>query len=547
MAKYIIVGGVAGGMSTAARLRRLDEKAEIVVFEKGPYVSYANCGLPYYISGVINDSNELTLRTPESLKNRFNIDARVNSEVTAIDRSLKNVSVKDGSKTYHESYDKLVLSPGAAPVIPALPGINSPRVFTLRTIPDTFAIKNFIESNNIKNAVVIGGGYIGLEMAENLRHISMDVTVIEALPHVLNVFDDEMACIIENDMAQKGIRLVTGRSVESFRDTEGTVETAISGGEVISSGIVILSIGVKPDIKLAKESGIECARGIIVNDFLQTSDSDIYAVGDAIEVLNPVLGKKMVIPLAGPANKQGRMAADNIAGGNREKYHGTFGSSVLKFFDLTAAICGPSSKALRAENIPFESAIVHTGNHADYYPGASTISLKLLFAPDTGRILGAQAVGADMAEKKIDIISAFMQKQGTIHDLTEFEQCYAPPFSSAKDTVNMAGFVAENIITGKIKPVVWESILKNRGDYFLLDVRSKEEFSCGAASGAVNIPVDDLRQNLPSLDKNRKIAVYCGVGVRSYIAVRILTQNGFNDVYNISGGFHTYFNMLKQG
>ena len=540
MSRYLIVGGVAGGMSAAARLRRLDEKAEIIVFEKGPYVSYANCGLPYYISGVIEDKNALTLQTPESFNKRFAVDVRVNSEVISIDRAAKKLKVRAGAKEYEESYDKLVLSPGAEPVKPPIPGIDGNRIFTLRTIPDTFKIKEFMEKEKPASAVVIGAGYIGLEMAENLHMAGVKVTVIEAMPQVLNVFDADMASLAASHLKKKGVELMLGTSVKSFKEEKGKVIMELPDGAAVSADFAVLSIGVRADIRLAKEAGLECGKGISINEYLQTSDPDIYAVGDAVEVLNPVLNTEMVMPLAGPANKQGRMGADNIVEGNKRKYAGTFGAAVLKVFDLTAAAVGPAAKALDAANIPYETVLVHPGSHAGYYPGAAPISLKLLFSPSDGRILGAQAIGAEMAEKKIDVISAFMQKHGTVYDLEEFEQCYAPPYSSAKDAVNMAGFVAVNVLSGKIKPILWEKVLKDRSDYFILDVRTKSEFSRGAAPGAVNIPVDDLRQGMAGLPKDKKIAVYCGVGIRSYIAVRMLVQNGFTETYNISGGYFSF-------
>lgn len=547
MAKYLIVGGVAGGMSAAARLRRLDEKANIIVFEKGEYVSYANCGLPYYVGGVIRDKDALTLQTPESFNKRFGVDVRINSEVVSIDRGTKKIIVRDtaSGKTYEETYDKLVLSPGAEPVKPPIPGIEGPGIFTLRNIPDTLRIKEFMVREKPESAMVIGAGYIGIEMAESLHNEGLKVTVIEALPQILNVLDPEMASIAARHLRQKGIELVLGQSVKSFIRGKGCINAALSGGGVICAGMALLSIGVKADTRLAKESGLECGKGICVNDFLQTSDPDIYAVGDAIEVMNPVLNRKMVMPLAGPANKQGRMAADNIVNGNRRKYKGTFGASVLKVFDMTVAATGAPVKLLNAENIVNESVIVHPGSHAGYYPGSTTISLKLVFSPVDGKVLGAQAVGFEMVEKKIDVISAIMMMRGTVYDLMEFEQCYAPPYSSAKDAVNMAGFVAENVLSGMIKPISWDKLLGKKEEFFVLDARTPGEFANGSVPGAVNIPVDDIRGRMKEIPSGKKIAVYCGQGIRSYISARMLMQNGFPDVYNISGGYHTYQNMQK--
>lgn len=542
MARYIIIGGVAGGMSAATRLRRLDEKAEIIVLERGEFVSYANCGLPYYIGGTITDKSALTLQTPSSLKTRFNIDVRVFCEAISIDAKTKTVQVRDlktGSE-YSENYDKLVLSPGAEPLRPAITGIENPKIFTLRTVPDTYRIHEFIEQEKPGSAVVIGGGYIGIEMAENLLHKGLEVTLIEAMPQVLNIFDPEMAEIVAEHMKKKGIKIMTGQSAVSFKEIGPMLEISLSGGERIETGMAILSIGVKPDLRLAQEAGLQTDKGIMVNAFLQTSDPDIYAVGDAIQAHAPILNKSMVIPLAGPANKQGRMAADNIVDGNKKKYPGTLGASVLKAFDLTAASVGVAAKTLERENIAYETVVIHPMSHAGYYPGAKPMTLKLLFSPTDGTILGAQAVGADMVEKKIDVISAFVQMRGTVSDLAAFEQCYAPPHNSAKDAVNMAGFVAENILTGKIKSIMWEKLLKEKESYTIIDARTPKEFAMGRVAGAINLPVDDMRAKLAAVPNEKKIAVYCGVGLRSYIAVRILMQSGFNEVYNISGGFTSY-------
>lgn len=545
MPKIVIIGGVAGGMSAAARLRRISEDSEIIVLEKGEYVSYANCGLPYYIGGAIQDESALTLQTPESFKKRFNVDVRVNSEAVAIDRKTKKVKVKNtaGNKEYEESYDKLILSPGAEPIKPPIPGIDNPKIFTLRTIPDTMKVKEYINKHKPSSAAVIGGGYIGIEMAENLKDLGLDVTVIEVLPQVLNVFDPEMASIAASHMKQNGVKLMLGQGAKEIKDEKDGIKIILSGGSEVKANLAILAIGVKPDVKLAKESSLAVDRGISVNEYLQTSDPDIYAVGDAIEVLNPVLNKKMPIPLAGPANKQGRIAADNIIEGNKKKYRGTLGTAVLKVFGLTAATTGSPEKSLKAAAIPCESIIIHPASHAGYYPGATGMSLKLIFSPGDGKILGAQAIGADMAEKKIDVISALIRMKGTVNDLTEFEQAYAPPYNSAKDAVNMAGFVAENVLSGKIRTISWQELLASAGDFTIIDARSAGEFRAGSAPGAVNFPVDNIRNMLDKVPKGKKIAVYCGVGIRSYITVRILMQKGFKDVYNISGGFLSYMQI----
>ena len=543
MSKYLIVGGVAGGMSCAARLRRLSEDAKIIVFERGEFVSFANCGLPYYIGGKIREKSALVLQTPESFKNRFNVDVRVLSEVVRIDPAAKKITVKDiyVGREYEETYDKLILSPGAEPVRPDIPGIEHPVIFTLRNIPDTLKIKNFIETKKPSTAIVVGGGYIGLEMAENLVEAGLHVTVVEALPQVLNVIDPDIAAMAGITLKNNKIILKTGvGGVLSFDDNNGGVRALLSNGQDVKADMVIWSAGVKPEISLAKDAGLKTNCGIVVDEYLRTSDENIYAVGDAIEVKNLVTGVMGVIPLAGPANKQGRLCADNIIEGNKRKYKGTLGASVLKIFNVTVAAVGPSSKVLDALKIPYETVTVHPGSHAGYYPGAASMTLKLIFSPSDGRILGAQAAGVEFVDKKIDIISAIMGMKGTVYDLMEFEQCYAPPYSSAKDAVNMAGFVAENVLSGRIKTITWEKVLANPDDFIILDVRTGGECGRGMAPGAVNIPVDDLRQRMGEIPKGKKIAVNCGVGIRSYIAVRILMQSGFEEVFNISGGYISY-------
>lgn len=547
MAKYLIIGGVAGGMSCAARLRRLSEDAKIIVFERGEFVSFANCGLPYYIGGKITEKSALTLQTPESFKNRFNVDVRVFSEVIKIDAAAKKITVKDiyVGKEYEETYDKLILSPGAEPVKPPIPGIDHPAIFTLRNIPDTFKIKNFMETKKSSSAIVVGGGYIGLEMAENLAEAGLHVCVVEALPQVLNVIDPDIAAMVNITLKNHKVNLRTGiGGILSFDDNNGGVRALFKNGQEAKADMVIWSAGVAPEIKLAKEAGLKTNRGIVVDEFLRTSDENIYAVGDAIEVKNFVTGVMGVIPLAGPANKQGRMAADNIVEGNKRKYKGTLGASVLKIFNMTLAAVGASSKTLDALKIPYETVTVHPGSHAGYYPGATSMTLKLIFSPEGGKILGAQAAGVEFVEKKIDVISAIMGMNGTIYNLMEFEQCYAPPYSSAKDAVNMAGFVAENVLSGRIKTTTWDKVLAAPSEYVILDVRTNGECTRGTAAGAINIPVDELRKRIGEIPKGKKIAVNCGVGIRSYIAVRILMQSGFEEVYNISGGFVSYM-VLK--
>ncbi|HDQ26872.1 MAG TPA: pyridine nucleotide-disulfide oxidoreductase [bacterium] len=541
--KIIIIGGVAGGMSAAARLRRLSETAEITVYERGGYVSFANCGLPYYIGGEITERENLLVQTPESFSARFNVSVKINTEAISIDRKKKEIKARQAgtNEEFVQKYDKLILSPGAAPLKPPIPGIDNGRIFTLRNMEDTDRIHAFIRDNAPKKAVVVGGGYIGLEMAENLKRRGIFVTVVEALPQVMGILDFELAAQIHGHLKQKGVELYLGDPIKSFADDAGMVKAVLSSGKEISADFVMLSIGVKPEIKLAVEAGIDRGKyGISVNEYLQTSDADIYAIGDAVETVNPVSGAKGFIPLAGPANKHGRIAADNITEGNKVKYRGTISAGVLKIFDMTAAAAGLNSRQLDILKIPHESVIIHPNNHAGYYPGASQLSIKMVFAPDTGRILGMQAVGFEGVEKRIDAVSAFIQKGGTVYDLAEFEHCYAPPFSSAKDPLNMAGFTAENIIKGRVKQISCDELAKNEKDYFILDVRENDETGLGMIPGAVHIPLNDLRRRIKEVPKNKKSAVYCRLGIRGYIAARILMNNGYNEVYNISGGYITY-------
>ena len=546
--KIIIVGGVAGGMSAAARLRRLSEEAEIIVFEKGEHISFANCGLPYYIGGVIKDRTALIIQTPAAFRRRFQVDVRAGNEVLSLNRAAKKVKVKDlaSERIYEESYDKLILAPGAEPLRPSLPGIEHANIFTLRTLGDTFKIKDFLDNHKPKTALVVGGGPIGLEMAENLAGAGLQITLAEALPQVMNTVDFEIAVLIHKNLRERGIVLSLSDVVKSFADKAGKVVTFLASGREIVTDLVIFAVGVRPETKLAAEAGLAVGRGISVNEFLQTSDEDIYAIGDAIEFMNPLTGKKYVAALAGPANKQGRMVADNIVEGNKKKYHGTLGTAVVKIFAMTVAVTGLAAKVLDAEQIPYESVIIHPGSHAGYYPGATTITLKLLFSPTEGKILGAQAAGVEGVDRSIDVISAYISRQGTIYDLTSYEHCYAPPFASAKDAVNMAGFVAENVLSGKLKTINWDKVALLGDAVFLLDVRTVEECRRGMVSGALNIPLDDLRVRLGEVPQGRKIAVYCGVGIRSYAAVRILMQKGYGEVYNLSGGFMTYSSLQDQ-
>lgn len=544
--KCIIVGGVAGGMSAAARLRRLDERAEIVVFEKGEYISYANCGLPYYIGGVIKERNNLLVQTVEGFRRRFNVDIRTKSEVLKIDREKKEVLVRDlrTGEEYTERYDKLVLSPGAIPIKPLIPGADLPNIFTLKDMEDTDRIKEFIDTSKPRRALIVGAGFIGLEMAENLTHRGIPVTLVEAMEQVMGVLDFEMAALIHQHLKTKNVEFYLKESVVSFeKGQNGKILVSLSSGRRIMVDMVILSMGVQPDSRLARDAGLEVSeRGhIVVNDYLQTSDPDIYAVGDAIEVYHPVIERKIGIPLAWPANLQGRIVADNIVFGNVRRYKGSIGTAIVKVFDITAAVTGATEKLLKREGIPYKYVIVHPPSHAGYYPGALPMSLKLIFSPDNGRILGAQAIGYEGVDKRIDVLSTAIQAGMTVFDLVELDHAYAPPYSSAKDPVNIAGYVAENVLTGKQKVITWEEFLKrNNSDTFVLDVRTRNEYSLGHIDGAINIPLDEIRQNLDKIPKDKRIVVYCGVGLRAYIACRILYQNGFEEVYNLTGGYKTF-------
>jgi NADPH-dependent 2,4-dienoyl-CoA reductase/sulfur reductase-like enzyme/rhodanese-related sulfurtransferase len=537
--KILIVGGVAGGASAAARLRRLDEKAEIIMFERGDNVSFANCGLPYHIGGTIKKRDDLLLQTPESFKKRFNIDVRIKSEIVKINRRNKTVDVIElpTGKKYSEKYDRLVLSPGAKPVRPAMNGIDSNRVFTLRNIADMDRIGEFIKTENAKKAVVVGAGYIGLEMAENLHDRGLSVHVIDVLDQVMPGLDKEMATFLHSHLNEQGVALQLGDGVSSLHQTSSSLQVTLKSGKEFECDLAILAVGVRPEVKLAKEAGLEIGSsgGIKVNEYLQTSDSDILAIGDAVEVRDFVLGNAALIPLAGPANKQGRMAADNICGRNRT-YAGTQGTAILKVFDLTAAMTGANEKALAKTNIEYEKLYLHQANHAGYYPGAKPMHIKLLFGKPEGKILGAQIVGAGGVDKRIDVFAVAIRAGMTVFDLQELELAYAPPYGSGKDPVNIAGFAAANILDGTVKIKHFTELKK---DDFILDVRTPAEFAAGSLPNAKNTPVNDLRGRLDELPPDRTIHVYCGVGIRSYIACRILEQNGF-DVRNLPGGYMTY-------
>ena len=539
--KVLIVGGVAGGASAAARLRRLDENAEIILFEKDQYISFANCGLPYHIGETIKERSKLLVQTPRAMKTRFKIDVRINSEVLRVDTKNKKVKVHSLEKgDYEESYDYLILSPGAKPMRPNIPGIDDDRILSLRNIPDTDKVKAYVDGKNVRSAVVIGGGFIGVEMAENLRDRNIEVTLVEAAPHILPPFDTEMVLIAEKEMESNGVTLILGDGVKSFAGSSDFVEVTTNSDRKLKADMVVLAIGVTPATGFLKDSGIDLGpKGhIVVNERLQTNAEGVYAVGDAIEVVDFVTGQKTAVPLAGPANKQGRIAADNIAG-LKTTYEGTQGTAILKIFKLIAASTGANERTLQRLNIPYKTVFLHPFSHATYYPGAVQMSLKLLFG-DNGDILGCQILGYDGVDKRIDVIATVIRLKGKIKDLQELELSYAPPFSSAKDPINMAGFVAQNILEGRSNMVTFKEVLeRDKEKTILLDVRTEEEFSEGHLEGAVNIPVDSLRDRLSELGQDKEIIEYCQVGLRGYIANRILAQNGF-DVKNVTGGYKSY-------
>ncbi len=546
--KVVIIGGVAGGATAAARLRRLNEEAEIVMLERSGYVSYANCGLPYYIGGTIQNEKALTLQTPESFKRRFNVDVRVQNEVLAIRPEQKSVTVRrlsDGT-TYEESYDKLILSPGAKPVRPGLPGINHERIFTLRSVEDTFFIHRFVEENAPKTAVVVGGGFIGLEMAENLTHLGLSVAVVERLNQVMSPIDYDMACGVHAYLKDKGINLLLSTSVEGFEPQGSGLRTLLSEDRSLDADMVILAIGVTPETQLAKEAGLRLGQrgSIAVNDRMEASVPDIYAVGDAVEVRHFVTGAETLIPLAGPANKQGRIAADNICG-RQSRYKGSQGSSVLKLFDMTVAATGINEDAAEKAGIKYDKVITFTASHATYYPGASNMTVKTLFAKD-GKVLGAQIVGFEGVDKRIDVLATAIRAGMTVYDLEELELSYAPPYSSAKDPVNIAGFVAANVLDGTVKQYHWHDVdsLPKDGSVTMLDVRTHEEYARGHIDGTLHIPVDALREHLSELDPSKPVYVNCQSGLRSYIACRILSGHGY-DCYNLSGGWR-FYDLVKQ-
>lgn len=543
--KTVIIGGVAGGASAAARLRRLDESADIIMLERGDYVSFANCGLPYYIGGVITDKNNLTLQTPQSFRSRFNIDVRVNSEAIKIDPESKTVTVKNlkSGEIYTESYDNLILSPGAEPIKPNIDGIDSDIVFTLRNIPDTMKIKQYIENTKPKSAVVVGGGYIGVEMAENLCEAGIEVSIVELADHLIAPLDFDMAADVHRYIKSKGIKLYLNNGVKAING-----HTVVLQSGKIDTDLVMMSVGVRPETSLAKECGIETNKrgSIIVNRNMKTNIPDIYAVGDAIEVSDFITGDPSFIPLAGPANKQGRIAADNITGISSE-YTGTQGSAVLKLFDMTVATTGLNEKAAKSAEINYDKTYIYSDSHASYYPNANNMSIKALWDKETLRLIGAQIVGFDGVDKRMDVIATAIRFGAEITDLTKLELCYAPPFGSAKDPVNMLGFVAENIISGKIKQFFWHDVesLPRDGSVTLLDVRTVTEIKHGKIEGFITIPLDSLRERINEIPKGKPVYVHCHSGLRSYIACRILSGNGY-DCYNLAGGWRLYESVIHE-
>lgn len=547
--KVVIVGGVAGGATAAARIRRLDEEAEIKVFERSGFISYANCGLPYYIGGAITDSGELTLQTPESFFQRFRVDMKVHHEVTAIHPEKKTVSVKnlESGESFEESYDKLILSPGAKPAKPDLPGTDMDSLFTLRTVEDTFRIKKYIDENHPRSAVLAGGGFIGLELAENLRELGMDVTIVQKPNQLMTPFDADMASMIHSEMRSHGVKLILGHEVLGFKERDGGVDVLTSTGEPLRGDMVVLAIGVTPDTALAKEAGLDLGikGSIIVNDRMETSVPDIYAAGDAVQVKHYVTGDDALISLAGPANKQGRIIADNICGGD-SRYMGSQGSSVIKVFDMTAAATGLSEKSAISSGIDADTVILSPMSHAGYYPGGMLMTMKVVFEKGTYRLLGAQIVGYEGVDKRIDVLATAIHAGMRAIELKDLNLAYAPPYASAKDPVNMAGFMIENISKGILKQWHLKDFdwIPKDGSVTLLDVRTPEECADGCVEGFINIPVDELRERLGEVEKGKPVYVMCQSGLRSYIACRIMEDHGY-EAYNFAGGYRFYDSVIN--
>lgn len=542
--KYVIIGGVAGGATAAARLRRIDENAEIIMLEKGKYISYANCGLPYYIGGVIEDRQKLLVQSPEAFSKRFRIDVRVENEVVEIHPKEKMLKIRRGDGIeYTENYDKLLLSPGANPVRPPLGGIDSEGIFVLRNVEDTDRIKKFMETNRVKHAVVVGAGFIGLEMAENLSHAGIHVAVVEMGEQVMAPIDFSMASFIHQELCQKGVDLYLGEGVTHFENASSGLTVYLKSGKMIHADMVLLSIGVRPATSLAVQAGLKLgeAGGIWVDEYLQTSAQDIYAVGDAIEYPHPITGKPWLNNLANPANRQGRVVADNMVLGNVIKYEGAIGTSIAKVFDLTVGSTGLPAKRLKLWNMPYKTSVTHSSSHAGYYPNALPLTIKLTFHPTSGKLYGAQCVGYEGVDKRIDQLAVLIKQGGTIFDLMETEHAYAPPFSSAKDPIAIAGYVASNVISGAMPVITWRELLVERDKVMLIDVRTEEEFSFGTLPGAVNMPLDDLRNRLQDIPRSVPVVLFCAVGLRGYLAQRILLGAGYDNVRNLLGGSKTYY------
>lgn len=547
--KVVIIGGVAGGATAAARIRRLDENAEIIMFERSGFVSYANCGLPYYIGGVIEDQEELTLQTPEMFMKRFRIDVRVKHEVTAIHPEKKTVTVHrlEDNTVFEESYDKLLLAPGAKPVRPSLPGMDIPNLYTLRTVEDTLRIHAFVQKEKPKSVVIAGGGYIGVEVAENLRDLGIQVTIVQRPNQLLNPLDYDMASFVHAKMRQKGVRLMLGHSVEGFAEENGQIQVILKDAEPLQADMVLLAIGVQPDTELAKNAGIKLGikGSILVNNHMETSVPDIYAAGDAVEVKHYITGEKALISLAGPANKQGRIAADNICGGD-SAYLGSQGSSVIKVFDMTVAVTGLNERAAKAAGLDYDKVFLSPSSHASYYPGAQVMTMKVVFEKKTYKLLGAQIIGYEGVDKRIDVLATAMHAGLTAIELKNLDLSYAPPYSSAKDPVNMAGFMIENIAQNKLQQFFWDEVeeLPRDGSVTLLDARTPEEYALGKMDGFINIPLDELRDRLVEIPLGKDVYVVCQSGLRSYLACRILMQNGYR-CHNFSGGYRLYETIYR--
>ena len=544
--KYLIVGGVAGGAATAARLRRNDETAAIIIFERGDYISYANCGLPYYLGGTIKDRDKLFVETPESFKSTLDVDVRIAAEVTDIDTKEKTVGVRERKtgREYRESYDALILSPGAEPLRPPIPGIESPLIFALRNVPDVDRLKGYVDENQPRRAVVVGAGFIGMEVAENLYDRGINVTIVELADQVMAPLDFEMAAQIHDHLKMKKVELYLSDGVKQFSEEDGKITIQLNSGTVLTADMAVLSIGVKPEISLAKKAGLNTNRGILVNEYMETSAEGVYALGDAAEFTWPVTGKTGITPLAGPAGKQARILADNLVYGRKKQYPGAIGTAIAKIFDMTVATTGVAQKVLEKESIPSISVIVHGHSHAGYYPGSTPMVLKLVFSPEDGKIQGGQIVGYSGVDKRIEMLSAVLRKEGTIHDLMDLEQAYAPPYSSSKDPVNILGFTAENVLLGRSHHTRWRDLQllmeQDASHLFLLDIRTPDEFALGSLPGAVNIPKEEVRISLERIPKDKKIVVLCGVGLRAYLVERILKQKGYADVSILSGGLKVY-------